>query len=236
VVLADPEVGAGELRVACEEVLAAGEHQERLVDGLLTLATSERGLERREAFDLADAARQGLAPHRAEAGRRGLAVTTDFRHATVLGGPDLAERMAANLIDNAIRYNVPSGHVDVTTEARHGHTVLTVTNTGPVIPANQAGQLLQPFQRLPAGQAGHPDGHGLGLSIVHAIATAHAAPRCADPAWRRAHRNGALAANGRMQVTVIPGRPVDRAAPPPLQVPTNFFVLTVIIIGETLAA
>jgi signal transduction histidine kinase len=102
-------------------------------------------------------------------------VTTDFHHVTVLGDPDLAERMAANLIDNAIRYNVPGGHVDVTTEVRHCHAVLTVTNTGPVIPAGQAGQLLQPFQRLPAGQAGHLDGHGLGLSIVHAIATAHAA-------------------------------------------------------------
>lgn len=175
VALADPDADADDLRVACEELLAAGEHQERLVDALLTLATSERGLDRREAFDLAGAARQALAQHRAETGHRGLDVTAAFRHAIVLGDPDLAERMAANLVDNAIRYNLPGGHIDVTTGVENGQAVLTVTNTGPVVPADKASQLLQPFQRLPAGHPGHPDGHGLGLSIVQAIATAHGA-------------------------------------------------------------
>jgi len=173
VALADPDAGAADLRATCEELLALGEHTERLVEALLTLATSERGLDRRDPFDLSTAARRALAPHHAEAERRGLSLTTRLGHAAVPGDPDLAERMAANLIDNAIRYNQPGGRVEVRTETSYDHAVLTVANTGPPVPADQVGQLFQPFQRLTADRTSHPDGHGLGLSIVRAIATAH---------------------------------------------------------------
>ncbi len=173
VALADPAAGVDDLRVTCEELLAAGEQQERLVDALLTLATSERGLDRRERFDLAETARRALAPHCEQAGRQGLHLDVSAGRAVVRGHPDLAERMAANLIDNAIRYNAPGGCVVVCTANRGDHAVLTVANTGPHVPAGQASQLLQPFARLIADRTRHPDGHGLGLSIVRAIATAH---------------------------------------------------------------
>ena len=175
VALRDKQATNASLRTACERALAAGEQQERLIASLLTLARGERGLDAFEPFDLGAVATGALAAVRDEAEARGVTVTANLGPAPALGDSRLAEQLAANLADNAIRYNVPGGHVDVTTEVRHCHAVLTVTNTDPVIPAGQAGQLLQPFQRLPAGQAGHLDGHGLGLSIVHAIATAHAA-------------------------------------------------------------
>jgi signal transduction histidine kinase len=176
VALADPAADAAELRTTCEELLAAAEHQERLIDGLLTLATSERGLDRRDRFDLAEVARRALEMHRAQADERALAVTSAFDRAIVSGDPDLAERMAANLIDNAIRYNLPGGTVSVTVGPAGDRPVLAVANTGPVIPADHLDRLFQPFQRMAAGhpgQPGHPDGHGLGLSIVHSIAAAH---------------------------------------------------------------
>lgn len=173
VALADAAADVDDFRVTCDELLAAGEQQERLVDALLTLATSERGLDRREQFDLAETARRALSTHCAEAGRRGLHLDVSADRATVRGHPDLAERMAANLIDNAIRYNVPRGCVEVRTANRDGQAVLIVANTGPPVLADQASQLLQPFTRLIADRARHPDGHGLGLSIVRAIATAH---------------------------------------------------------------
>jgi signal transduction histidine kinase len=173
VALADSHASTDDLRATCAELLAAGEHQERLIEALLALATSERGLDRREPFDLAKVTRLALASHRTEAEHRGLRLDVSFSHATVQGDPDLTERMAANLIDNAIRYNLPGGSVEVRTETRHGHALLTVANTGSPVPADKVGQLFQPFQRLPADRASHPDGHGLGLSIVHAIATAH---------------------------------------------------------------
>ena len=173
VALADPHASTGDLRATCTELLAAGEHQERLIDALLALATSERGLDRREPFDLAKVTRLALDSHHTEAEHRGLRLDVSFGHAAVQGDPDLTERMAANLIDNAIRYNLPGGSVEVRTETRHGDALLTVANTGPPVPADKVDQLFQPFQRLPADRASHPDGQGLGLSIVRAIATAH---------------------------------------------------------------
>jgi signal transduction histidine kinase len=174
VALADPAASAGDLRATCEELLTAGEHQERLVEGLLTLATSERGLDRREPFDVAAVTRRAIAPHRGAAECRGLSLAVSLGHAMVRGDPDLTERMAANLIDNAVRYNVPGGQVIVRTEVSYDHAVLTVANTGPLVPADKVGQLFQPFQRL-IDRASQPDGHGLGLSIVRAIAAAHGA-------------------------------------------------------------
>jgi signal transduction histidine kinase len=173
VALADPDARAEDLRTTCEELLAAGEHQERLVEALLTLATGERGLDRRDPFDLAVTTKRALTLHRAEAERRGLSLTVWFGHAAVRGDPDLTQRMAANLIHNAIRYNLPGGRVEVRTETGYDHAVLIVANTGPPVPADQVDQLFQPFQRLTADRTSHPDGHGLGLSIVRAIATAH---------------------------------------------------------------
>jgi signal transduction histidine kinase len=173
VALADPHANVDTLRAACTDVLAAGEHQERLIDALLALATSERGLDRRESFDLAKVTRQALNSHYTEAENRGLRLDASLGHAAVHGDPDLTERMAANLIDNAIRYNLPGGSVEVRTETRYRHALLTVANTGSPVPADKIDQLFRPFHRLPADGAIHPDGHGLGLSIVTAIANAH---------------------------------------------------------------
>ena len=79
----------------------------------------------------------------------------------------------ANLIDNALRYNVPGGQLDIHVTASCGHPQLKITNTAPVIPADQASRLLQPFQRLSASPPADDEGTGLGLSIVAATAKAH---------------------------------------------------------------
>jgi signal transduction histidine kinase len=175
VALADPTAGEGDLRSTCEELLAAGEQQERLVEALLTLATTEHGLNRMEEFDLADTCRRALVAHCGQAERRGLHLDIDLGHAIVSGDEDLAERLAANLVDNAIRYNIPGGSVRVRTETEWGNAVLSVTNTGLRVPPDLVGQLFEPFRRLTDDRTSHPDGHGLGLSIVRSIATAHGA-------------------------------------------------------------
>jgi signal transduction histidine kinase len=173
VALADPAASAEELRSTCEDLLASGEQQERLMEALLTLASSERGLDRHDRFDLAAVVGRAVWMYRAEADRHGLQASFSLGHANVVGNPDLVECMAANLVDNAIRHNVPGGRLDVVTETSNQHSVLTVSNTGPPVPEDQAERLFQPFQRLGDDRATHPDGHGLGLSIVRAIATAH---------------------------------------------------------------
>lgn len=71
--------------------------------------------------------------------------------------------------------------VDISTQAADCQAVLSVTNTGPVVPADAADRLFQPFQRLGADRVSRGGGHGLGLSIVHAIADAHSASLTARP-------------------------------------------------------
>ena len=85
----------------------------------------------------------------------------------------LDERLIANLIDNAARYNAGEGWVRVTTATTKGQAILTVSNSGPVVPDGDIERLFHPFQRMGAARASHGDGHGLGLSIVSAIAAAH---------------------------------------------------------------
>jgi signal transduction histidine kinase len=139
------------------------------------LASSERGLEHREPFDLAEITTEVLQAARPELERRGLRAVTMISPAAVMGDPDLAGRLAANLVDNAVRHNIPGGRIEVTTSASQGRAVVAVANTGPVIPPAEVSRLLQPFQRLSATRDHNRDGHGLGLSIVAAIARAHGA-------------------------------------------------------------
>lgn len=175
VALRDPDASAETLRSTCEELLAAGGHQQRLIDALLTLATSEGGLDRRESFDLAEVTAEALQAAQPEIQRRGLRAATAISPAPVSGDPDLAGRLAANLIDNAVRHNVAGGHIEVSTGTSDGRAILTVASSGPLIPAAEVSRLFQPFRRLSAVRGHHDDGHGLGLSIVQAIADAHGA-------------------------------------------------------------
>ena len=178
VALRDKQATNASLRTACERALAAGEQQERLIAALLTLARGERGLDAFEPFDLGAVATGALAAVRDEVEARGVTVTTDLGAAPALGDSRLAEQLAANLADNAIRYNVAGGRVEIGTGDRDGRAFLAVSNTGPVIPPDQLGRLFQPFQRLDPGRSGSgPErgGLGLGLAIVSAIAAAHGA-------------------------------------------------------------
>ncbi len=175
VALRDRQATSASLRLACERALAAGEQQERLIAALLTLARGERGLDAFEPFDLGAVVADALDARRDEARDRGVTVTADLGPAPALGDPRLAERLAANLADNAIRYNGPGGHVEITTGRREDQAFLAVTNTGPVIPPDQLGRLFQPFQRLAEDRRAERGGLGLGLAIVSAIAAAHGA-------------------------------------------------------------
>jgi signal transduction histidine kinase len=173
VALADPNATAATLRAACEELLASGHEQERLLEALLTLASSERGLDHRDPLDLAVVAADVLSAPRPEIERRRLQVETSLEPARTAGDPALVERLIANLVDNAVRYNDDGGQVEVRTWTDNGDSVVSVANTGPLVPVTEVQRLFEPFQRLEGRGTG--GNHGLGLSIVRAIATAHGA-------------------------------------------------------------
>jgi signal transduction histidine kinase len=175
VTLADPGASETSLRAACERVLAIGAQQEQTIEALLTLARSERGVEHREPLQLNAIAGKLIAERRDELERRGLRLDSQLSDAPTAGDPRLIERLVANLLDNAITHNAPDGWVAVTTATDGKQAVLSVTNSGPLIGAEEAELLTQPFRRHGTERTGHSDGHGLGLSIVSAIATAHGA-------------------------------------------------------------
>ncbi len=175
VTLADPNATPESLRAAHERVLASEQQLEGLIEALLSLASGERDLDRREPVDLMAVTDEVLAGRRPEIERRGLRLNATLGPAGVEGNPQLIERLLANLIDNAIAHNLAGGRIDVTTATEAGRAVLSVANDGPVIGPEELERLQRPFQRLGAERITQGGGHGLGLSIVHAIATAHEA-------------------------------------------------------------
>jgi signal transduction histidine kinase len=177
VALADPDADTDALRAACREVLLLGEQQERLIEALLTLADSEQGVERREAFDLAAIVDDVVLARSEEIGRRGLRLETALAPATVTGDPKLVESLVTNLVDNAIRHNLPAGRIEVATSG----TSLRVGNTGPPIRADEVESLFEPFRQLGGDRTRRAGGHGLGLAIVRAIAAAHGATLVTRP-------------------------------------------------------
>jgi signal transduction histidine kinase len=181
VALDDPGTTTAAWRSTAEEVLASSDEQARLIEALLTLASSESGLTGRQPVDLAAAVTAIVTGLAHESGALGIHIDEAIEPATLDGDPLLTERLVANLVTNAVRHNVAGGRVEVRTGVQDGRAVLSVTNTGPLIPPADVDRLFQPFQRLDRRRANYKDGHGLGLSIVRAIATAHDATITACP-------------------------------------------------------
>jgi signal transduction histidine kinase len=174
VAISDPEADAGSLRTAHERVLVSEQQLEDLIDALLTLAAGEHAPMHREPIELGESAKSALEAHRREIGASGLRLHAELHPAAAQGDPRLVDRLVENLIDNAIRHNEPNGWVEVSTSAGNDHSLVTVANGGALIGADEAERLAQPFHRGDE-RTRHDRGHGLGLSIVHAIATAHGA-------------------------------------------------------------
>ncbi|MBN9103255.1 MULTISPECIES: HAMP domain-containing sensor histidine kinase [unclassified Pseudonocardia] len=182
VTLSDPSADVEELRRMGGVVREATRRADDLVAGLLLLARTE-GAELADVrpVDLADLVPPALAAVRTDAGHRGLRVQVRTAPATVRGDPVLLERVAGNLLENAVRHNVGGGWVEVSTSACDGSAVLCVASSGPEIPAEKVAELFEPFRRGPVERTGAVRGSGLGLSIVRAVVAAHGGTAAAEP-------------------------------------------------------
>ncbi|MEU8080499.1 HAMP domain-containing sensor histidine kinase [Catellatospora citrea] len=152
-------------------LLEMNTRQERLLDGLLLLARSEREVTDRAYVDLAD-----IVEHVADTTDPGtVTVTAQADEAPTTGNPALLERLVQNLVDNGVRHNVATGgRLSVSTASRADGTVeLRVANTGPVIPRYEVPSLFEPFHRYGGDRPAAAPGAGLGLSVVRAVARAH---------------------------------------------------------------
>ena len=175
VALADPEPTVETLRVTCEELVELGDQQERLITALLALASSQRGIGQLECLDLADIAGDALLARQEEAERHGIRLRAALAAAPVTADPNLAESLVANLLDNAIRHNLPGGQAEISTALTTVGAVVSVSNTGMLVPPDAVEDLFQPFRQLGTQRTRRGEGHGLGLAIIRAIADAHGA-------------------------------------------------------------
>jgi signal transduction histidine kinase len=169
-------------------LLEVNQRHERLIDGLLVLATSDQPLTEHQPVDLADIARHAVAACGDAAREARVEIRAKVVAAGVVGDPVLLERLAQNLLDNAIRYNTAHGWASITTGTTDGHAYLTVENSGPAVPADQVDGLFEPFRRLAStdrltdtDHASAGRGAGLGLSIVRSVTHAHEGDVRADP-------------------------------------------------------
>ena len=187
VALDDPDTTTGAWRSTAQQVLASNAEHARLIEALLTLASSQGDLNGYEPVDLATTVIAALADLEPEIDRLEIQINKATTPAPLEGDPLLVQRLVANLLTNAVRHNVVDGRIEVVTAVKDGKAFLSVTNTGPPIPPSDVQRLFQPFQRIDPRRTHHKNGHGIGLSIVQAIANAHHAELNAH-----AHPNGGL--------------------------------------------
>lgn len=183
-----------------DALLEINSRHEGLIDGLLTLADSENELAEAIPVDLADIAERALELAADPAAAAAVRVEEpELAAGPVIGDPVLLERLVQNLVENSVRHNHSGGWLAVTTSATADHAELTVRNGGPVIRSYEIETMFQPFRRLDRERTAGDRGFGLGLSIVRAIARAHAGEVTATPR-----------AEGGLDVTVtLPRAPAD---------------------------
>ena len=167
VVLAKPEPTRGELVSMAADIRQAVEHSERLIEVLLVLARNDQARALTDQLDLAAVAEDALEGRGAD----GITTTTTLGEAPVTGDGVLLERLVANLLDNAERYNTAGGTIAISTTTDDGVSLLRVVNTGQVVPPDHVDRLFLPFTRL--DDRTRHDGFGLGLALVSSIATVH---------------------------------------------------------------
>jgi signal transduction histidine kinase len=180
VTLAKPGRTPAQLEAMALDVRQAADRAEALIEALLTLARSDRGQGQREQLDVAVLAEDALDAAAPAIRARSVTVEAALCPGPAFGDPVLVERLVTNLIDNAVRHNVPDGWIQVATGTRDRMAFISVANSGAVIPEDAIPSLFEPFRRL-GGRASTPDGAGLGLSIVQSVVAAHRGQVSARP-------------------------------------------------------
>jgi signal transduction histidine kinase len=159
-----------QLELLSRQLLATNARNEALIEGLLVLAETERGLMSTspQRLDLITAAIvETLRPGAKE---RGVEIDAQLDPVEIAGEAPLLERLVTNLVQNAVKYNLDGGWVRV--EVRSSGS-LTVSNSGPRVAREQVAGLFEPFRRGSGDRLDHGGGVGLGLTIARSIVAAH---------------------------------------------------------------
>jgi signal transduction histidine kinase len=222
VALANPDPDLDEMRAMAESVVHASRRTEALLASLLILARSQRGLLRSEPVDLTAVVERVAGDAERAAADERVRLRVELDAATVEGDAALLERLVANLLENAVRYNRPGGFVDVSTREGIASAELRVENSGPPVDREAAARLAEPFERLQ--READARGAGLGLSIVRAVSEAHGGSLLIEPREEgglvvsvrlpRGARAGAARTNGSAGAARGSGSPASPLARP----------------------
>lgn len=172
VALSDPDLSLDELHEMGAAITEAVNRSEHLIDGLLVLARTESSLTFLN-LDLAAITQKQVELALGNADTLNLRLELELRPAPVRGDHALVERMIGNLVENAIRHNVPEGWFAVKTFTAAGKAVLNVANSGATLSDEDVDRLLERFYRPDKSRSRKTGGFGLGLSIVKSVAAAH---------------------------------------------------------------
>ncbi|MEU4696841.1 sensor histidine kinase [Nonomuraea dietziae] len=170
--LEEPEASP-DLKALARALLGTNSRHERLIEGLLLLAQSEQELSARKPVELRHVVATAMEQADLHPRRRRVTIHQDLGSAMTEGDPLFLERCVFNLLENAIKYNVRDGEIWVRVSSENESAVITVENTGPVVPPYDVDDLFEPFRRLSGDRVRSERGSGLGLSIVRAIVDAH---------------------------------------------------------------
>ena len=204
VAMAKPNRTTEALETLVGRVREAVDQSEAIIDGLLTLARSDRGLTIRELVDLEAAALDAIDQTSVAARESDITVDANLSAAPFAGDRVLVERLVANLVDNAIRYNFEGGSIQIETGVNDGDSYLSVSNSGPLVPESKLASLFEPFTRL-GQRVTNDEGVGLGLSIVASVVAAHGGRLESE-----ALRNGGLKVTVRFTTAIEPSEVAGR--------------------------
>ena len=151
------------------------DHADELLESFLALARAQNGhVGEQDQVALQPLITDALSARATQIAAKRLAVETQLSPLEVAGSPTLLARMVDNLIENAVRHNQPDGSIELTlAPLTRQQAQLTVDTSGPVLDPSAVAALAQPFKRLGQDRIGSHNGHGLGLSIIAAVAAAH---------------------------------------------------------------
>jgi signal transduction histidine kinase len=184
VAIAKPSGVPSQMRELDAELRLDLDHCDRLLESFLALARAQNGrVAAHDQVALEPLIADALCARAEQIATKRLAVETHLSPVEVTGSPTLLARMVENVIENAVRHNQPDGSIELTLAPLNGQQAqLTVDSSGPVLTPDAVAQLAQPFKRLGQDRLGSQNGgHGLGLSIVAAVAAAHNGSLELDP-------------------------------------------------------
>lgn len=171
----------GDDRAAIEAAIADTDRLLATFNALLSIAEAESGAvhQSMQPVDLGKLAADVAELYAPALEEKGLALETEIKECpAVQGSRQLLFQAIANLLENAMKYTQANGRVNVAVGAAAGGAVLTVSDTGPGIPADMRAKVLERYVRL--DQARSTPGSGLGLSMVAAVAKLHGATLALD--------------------------------------------------------